>query len=81
MLHKDINKRIIPINLLPVVVCNANTKRKVHKLIRDKISIDAVDFFFYIGDLFRYINNKDIYYSSCELKQMILNYFRSINLN
>ena len=60
MLHKDINKRIIPINLLPVVVCNANTKRKVHKLIRDKISIDAVDFFFYIGYLFRDINNKDI---------------------
>ena len=81
MLHKDINKRIISINLLPVVVCNANTKRKVHKLIRDKISIDAVDFFFYIGYSFRDINNKDIYYSSCELKQMILNYFSSINLN
>lgn len=46
MLHKDINKRIIPINLLPVVVCNANTRRKVDKLIRDKISIYAVDFFF-----------------------------------
>lgn len=81
MSYNDINKRIIPINLLPVVVCNANTRRKVSKLIRDKISIDTVDFFFYSGYAFRDINNKDIYYSSCELKQMIINYFRSINLN
>lgn len=72
MLHKDINKRIIPINLLPVVVCNANTRRKVGKLIRDKISIDTVDFFFYSGYSFRDINNKDIYYSKDEVKHMIL---------
>ncbi|WP_349818179.1 MULTISPECIES: hypothetical protein [Clostridium] len=61
MAYNDINKRIIPINLLPVVVCNANTRRKVGKLIRDKISIYAVDFFFivvmYLGILIikRYI--------------------------
>lgn len=76
MVYNDINKRIIPINLLPVVVCNANTRRKVDKLIRDKISIDVVDFFFYSGYSFRDINNKDIYYSQNEVKQIIKNYLQ-----
>lgn len=78
MLHKDINKRIIPINLLPVVVCNANTRRKVDKLIRDKISIYAVDFFFYSGYAFRNIINKNRYYSENEVKQMIFTYIKGI---
>lgn len=65
----NINDKIIMINKLPVEVCE--NKRKIKNLCRDKISINALDFFYYCNYEFRDIKNKNKYYTKDEMVDII----------
>lgn len=75
-MNNSINDKIIMLNKLPVVVCE--NKRKIKSLCRDKISISALDFFYYCNYEFRDIKDKHKYYSKAEMIEIITRYINQI---
>lgn len=67
------NKPIyITFNELGLVICKADTKRKITKSIWDKMHLESVTIFYKMGYIFRDKNKSKKYYSPEEVKEKIL---------
>lgn len=64
----------ITFDQLGLVLCDANTKRKLIEPIYDKTSLNAAGFLYYTGYVLRDSNNSKKYYSEDEVKDMIINF-------
>lgn len=62
----------ISLSDLGLVLCRADTKRKLIKPIYDKVSLYSVEFLYYAGYILRDINNPKKYYSIEDIKEKVL---------
>lgn len=58
---------------LGVVICKADTKRKITNSIWDKMHIESVPIFYKMGYIFKDKNKPKKYYSEEEVKEKIIN--------